>query len=139
MTSATPSDLRSPVHETPEDKGRVPEEGLALCLSGGGYRAMVFHVGVLWRLNEVGLLPKLDRISTVSGGSITAGVLGTKWSQLEFVDGVARKFVDIFVDPVRRMAGTGIDMCDAGLRSHLAGEVSNLEATALPYPKQPLG
>ena len=25
---------------------------MALCLSGGGYRAMVFHVGALWRLYE---------------------------------------------------------------------------------------
>ena len=100
----------NPVHETPEDKGREPDEGLALCLSGGGYRAMVFHVGVLWRLNEVGLLGKLDRISTVSGGSITAGVLGTRWSELDFVDGVARNFADVFVDPVRRMAGIGIDI-----------------------------
>ncbi len=25
------------------------EPGIALCLSGGGYRAMVFHVGALWR------------------------------------------------------------------------------------------
>ena len=31
-----------------------PQPGLALCLSGGGYRAMLFHVGALWRLNEVG-------------------------------------------------------------------------------------
>lgn len=29
-----------------------PEEGTALCLSGGGYRAMLFHVGSLWRLYE---------------------------------------------------------------------------------------
>ena len=46
---------------------------LALCLSGGGYRAMLFHVGMLWRLNEVGLLSQMDRISSVSGGSIAAG------------------------------------------------------------------
>lgn len=30
-----------------------PEEGIALSLSGGGYRAMLFHAGALWRLNEV--------------------------------------------------------------------------------------
>ena len=49
------------------------EDGIALCLSGGGYRAMLFHVGAIWRLNELGYLPKLDRVSSVSGGSITAG------------------------------------------------------------------
>lgn len=32
-----------------------PDEGIALCLSGGGYRAMVFHVGALIRMNEIGL------------------------------------------------------------------------------------
>lgn len=29
---------------------------IALCLSGGGYRAMLFHLGALWRLNELGYL-----------------------------------------------------------------------------------
>ena len=36
-----------PVHYSEMDKGRQPEEGIALCLSGGGYRAMLFHTGVL--------------------------------------------------------------------------------------------
>lgn len=57
---------------------RAPEPGLALCLSGGGYRAMLFHVGALWRLYELGLLKPMKRISSVSGGSITAGVLGLR-------------------------------------------------------------
>ena len=61
-----------------------PEEGTALCLSGGGYRAMVFHIGCLWRLNELGVLGKLKRISSVSGGSITAGLLGIAWNDLQF-------------------------------------------------------
>ena len=66
------------------DDPRRPQPGIALCLSGGGYRAMVFHLGALWRLNELGYLRKLDRVSSVSGGSITAGLLGLKWSRLEF-------------------------------------------------------
>jgi NTE family protein len=68
--------LTSPVNLIGGDDARQPEQGIALCLSGGGYRAMLFHLGSLWRLNEAGLLPKLDRISSVSGGSIAAGVLG---------------------------------------------------------------
>ena len=67
-----------------QDRGRRPEPGTALCLSGGGYRAMLFHVGALWRLNEAGYLPKLERVSSVSGGSITAGVLGLAWPKLGF-------------------------------------------------------
>lgn len=85
-----------------------PEEGIGLALSGGGYRAMVFHVGALIRLNEVGLLRKIDRISSVSGGSITAGVLATSWTKLAFAKGVASNF-DIVVKRVRKMAGISVD------------------------------
>lgn len=84
---------------------REPFPGIALCLSGGGYRAMVFHLGALWRLNEAGLLGKLDRISSVSGGSITAGRLGLKWSKLAFnAAGVAPQFRAEVVDPLRQLA-----------------------------------
>ena len=85
--------------------------GTGLCLSGGGYRAMVFHVGVLWRLNEAGLLPQLDRVSSVSGGSVTAGVLAMNWNRLDFdSNGVGREFGTQVVDPVRRMAGVDVDI-----------------------------
>lgn len=43
---------------------------IALCLSGGGYRAAAFHLGNLDMLDELGLMPQVDRLSTVSGGSI---------------------------------------------------------------------
>ncbi|MGY2932033.1 NTE family protein [Bradyrhizobium sp. GM6.1] len=85
-----------------------PEEGIGLALSGGGYRAMVFHVGALIRLNEVALLRKIKRISSVSGGSITAGALGTSWKDLQFADDVATNF-DVFVKRMRTMAGTTVD------------------------------
>ena len=92
------------------DAGDNPQPGTALCLSGGGYRAMLFHVGALWRLNEWGYLPKLDRISSVSGGSITAGVLGLRWSQLNFdVTGIASNFDALLVQPIRAIAGKTID------------------------------
>jgi NTE family protein len=75
----THEDAASPVTEGGTEK---LEPGIALCLSGGGYRAMLFHVGALWRLNELGLLPRLDRVSSVSGGSITAATLGRRWGKL---------------------------------------------------------
>ena len=91
-------------------KHREPEEGIALCLSGGGYRAMLFHLGSLWRINELGLLSKIDRISSVSGGSITAGVLGMNWKGLEFdANGVAANYQNKVVDPIRYLAGKTID------------------------------
>jgi len=51
--------------------------GTALCLSGGGFRATLFHLGALRRLNEAGVLAKLDTISSVSGGSIMSALLAT--------------------------------------------------------------
>jgi NTE family protein len=51
---------------------------LALCLSGGGFRAALFHLGALRRLNEFGILSKVDTISSVSGGSIVAAHLATQ-------------------------------------------------------------
>lgn len=43
--------------------------GIALALSGGGYRAMLFYVGAIVRLNEMRLLKDIRRISSISGGS----------------------------------------------------------------------
>jgi NTE family protein len=48
---------------------------IALALSGGGIRAMAFHLGVLNRLAERGLLERVARISTVSGGSLLMGLI----------------------------------------------------------------
>jgi NTE family protein len=88
----------------------TPESGVGLCLSGGGYRAMLFHVGALWRLNEAGYLPSLDRVSSVSGGSITAGVLAQGWTSLEFdSENVAQAFGSKVVEPIRRLAGRTLD------------------------------
>lgn len=87
-----------------------PQSGMALCLSGGGYRAMLYHVGSLWRLNELGILRHLDRISSVSGGSITAAVLGLHWHRLAFGAGdVATQFVAEVVTPIRSLASRTID------------------------------
>ncbi|TGE25349.1 patatin-like phospholipase family protein [Hymenobacter aquaticus] len=44
---------------------------LGLALSGGGYRAAAFHLGTLRKLHELGILPHVEVLSTISGGSIT--------------------------------------------------------------------
>ena len=49
--------------------------GVALALSGGGFRATLFHLGTLRRLNELGVLTAVDTITSVSGGSIMAACL----------------------------------------------------------------
>jgi len=92
------------------DESTGPRPGSALCLSGGGYRAMLFHLGTLWRLNELGLLRKLSRISSVSGGSITAGVLGLAWQRLSFDNNeISADLEELVIKPIRRLANHTID------------------------------
>ena len=45
---------------------------IGIALSGGGYRAAAYHIGTLRALHKLGVLGKIDVISSVSGGSITA-------------------------------------------------------------------
>lgn len=45
---------------------------IALCLSGGGYRAAAFQLGVLRALQRLSLLDDVKRVSTASGGTIVA-------------------------------------------------------------------
>lgn len=49
-------------------------EKVGLALSGGGFRAALFHIGVLARMAELGLLRHVAVISTVSGGSIVGAL-----------------------------------------------------------------
>jgi NTE family protein len=94
-----------------DDPLRPPRPGVGLCLSGGGYRAMLFHLGALRRLNECGILSKLLRISSVSGGSITAGTLGLAWKSLSFdSQNVATNLQELVINPIRAMAGVTIDV-----------------------------
>lgn len=50
-------------------------KNIALALSGGGIRAMVFHLGILKYLSEQNKLEEITHISTVSGGSLIIGLL----------------------------------------------------------------
>jgi len=87
---------------------------IGLALSGGGYRAMLFSLGSVWRLNEMGWLSKLDMITSVSGGSILNGVLATRWSRLRWEDRragrVAVNFAEEVATPVRKLAGHTLDV-----------------------------
>lgn len=87
------------------------EDTIGLCLSGGGYRAMIYHIGAIIRLNELGFLPRLAEVASVSGGSITAGLLALRWPALRFdEDGRAVNLYELFVSPLLRFAGKGIDI-----------------------------
>ncbi|KQU71001.1 patatin-like phospholipase family protein [Phycicoccus sp. Root101] len=85
--------------------------GKALCLSGGGYRAALFHLGAVRRLDELGILSQLDTISGVSGGSLVANLLAD--ARLEFpADRSAGErvggFDELVATPLRRLTSRNI-------------------------------
>jgi NTE family protein len=56
-----------------EDGPSSRRRGIGLCLSGGGFRATLFHLGAIRRLIELGITarPDFDTVAAVSGGSLT--------------------------------------------------------------------
>lgn len=52
---------------------------IALCLSGGGFRATLFHLGVIRQLCETGELANVRVVTGVSGGGILAAHLALNW------------------------------------------------------------
>src|ERR1700720_3711852 len=89
------------------------EPGIALALSGGGFRAALFHIGSCWRLLELGILPKLARLSSVSGGSIFAGVLASAWDSLAKSPDVAN-YEQLVVNPLRQFCAQDVDSIAIG-------------------------
>ncbi len=96
------------------DSGKL-EPGIGIAMSGGGYRAMLFHAGALARMNELGLLSRAQRIASVSGGSIIAGHLALSWSALGAADGnhVFANFKTIVIEPILAFSRQSIDVVDA--------------------------
>ena len=90
-----------------------PGRGWCLCLSGGGFRATLFHLGVVQRLNELGILAKLSTITSVSGGSILNGLLASRWSDLRLAaDGTFENLLEVVAAPIR-------EFCSKDLRTRL--------------------
>jgi NTE family protein len=89
---------RSPSPATP--KPPAQQLAFAVALSGGGFRASFYALGVLRYLAEAALLPNVIGISAVSGGSIAAAALADRsdalaaagWGGSAFVEHVDRRF-----------------------------------------------
>ena len=86
------------------------DSGTGLALSGGGFRATLFHLGALWRLNEMAMLPEISRISSVSGGSILGGLMAVRWGKLTFLGDVATNFEDVMVSPIWDFCSHTVDL-----------------------------
>lgn len=117
--------------------GNKPATCIGVCLSGGGYRAMLFHAGVLLRLAELGYfgsgertgmhgpMGSLARLSSVSGGSITAGLLGLVWDPLRVDDeGVAKRFREQVLEPIQDFASRTTVSIASGLAAILFGTIN---------------
>lgn len=83
--------------------------GAALCLSGGGFRATLFHLGGLIRLNELGWLKRLACVSSVSGGSIVGAYLCINWCKLVWENDRAVNLDEVVIDPLREFCGRDVD------------------------------
>ncbi|HET8672556.1 MAG TPA: patatin-like phospholipase family protein [Thermoleophilaceae bacterium] len=96
-----------------------PPRKLGLALSGGGFRASLFHAGVLARLAELGTLRQVDVISTVSGGSILGAYyyLHLKW----LLEDPRRQPLgdDDYADLVRGMQRSFVRAIQRNLRSRM--------------------
>src|SRR5947209_1723341 len=62
---------------------------IGLALSGGGFRATLYHLGLVRFLRDAGILPQVTHITSVSGGSILAAHLVLNW---ERYNGSANEF-----------------------------------------------
>ena len=77
---SAPGDWKEP---DPVERGTGAEaDGLSLgvAFSGGGIRAAAFSLGVLMAIAQCGRLPQLRSVSSVSGGSVTSGLLAA-WDE----------------------------------------------------------
>jgi NTE family protein len=93
--------------DTP-DEPATKRHGKALCLSGGGYRAALFHLGAVRRLNELGILANLDTVSGVSGGSILANLLADPRLELPTGSGRVGRFEECVAEPLGRLASRNV-------------------------------
>jgi hypothetical protein len=86
---------------SPDDLA-LEQRGPTLHLYGGGYRAALFHLGALTRLNELGLLANLDTVGAVAGGSILAALLAAQvpWP----LQGAFRGWPEAVAEPMRGIA-----------------------------------
>lgn len=72
---------------------------------------------------DAGWLPRrVSSVSSVSGGSITAGVLGARWSSLDFDTAeVASNFDEHITHPLRDFAHKKVDVSAVALGALLSG------------------
>jgi NTE family protein len=96
---------------------------IGLALSGGGFRASIFHMGVFRRLSELNILDKIDVISVVSGGAIVGAYYVIKqnnWDDIASIEEGFKKGLQANIR-LRGLTGSPIFHPLLALRSLLPG------------------
>ena len=124
---------------------------VGLALSGGGFRATLYHLGVIRLLRDAQILPKITHITSVSGGSILGAHLALNWNrycgsdaefqqaasemvrfvQLDVRNRIVRRFpLGSIANIARRWSRVGVDrtltrpgMLENHYKNHLYGDV----------------
>jgi predicted acylesterase/phospholipase RssA len=106
---------------------------IGLALSGGGFRAALFHIGVLARLAECDLLRRIEYFSCVSGGSIIGAHFYLELRKLlteKPDDAITR---DDYVQIVQKVEKDFLDGVQRNIRTRVAAEwLTNLKMIFLP-------
>jgi len=97
----------------------VPKK-LGLAISGGGFRAAAFHLGVMRKLEALGLLERLDLLSCVSGGSIAGGTIAVNWAMSERLD---------LLDAYLRTRSVAVSSVIGGVLDPFEGRLEKLAAS----------
>ncbi len=124
--------------------GRPPHR-IGLALSGGGFRAVAFHLGVLRGLHDRGVLDHVDVVSSVSGGSIIAAMLAYSDDTFEEFDarvvsllkgGLTQRLVGAALRRGPQAAGSSA-VAAAGSAWNLAGGIARRVTKTARRPAEP--
>lgn len=98
---------------------------VGLALSGGGFRASLFHIGVLARLAECDVLRRVEVLSCVSGGSIIGAFYYLKLRGLLQSEPDDKITGEQYVALVREMAKEFLDSVRQDLRGQLGESIGD--------------
>ena len=106
---------------------------VGLALSGGGFRASLFHIGLLAKLAELDMLRHVEVISCVSGGSIIGAHYYLKVRDLFKRKGDAQIDRNDYVRIVQETCGEFLAGVQTNIRTRVAAEfLTNLKMIFLP-------
>ena len=106
---------------------------MGLALSGGGFRASLFHIGVLARLAELDVLRHVEVLSCVSGGSIIGAHYYLEVRRLLQSKPDADITRDDYIEIVKRVERDFLAGVQMNLRGRLfAGWIANLRSIVAP-------